>query len=60
MIYDTVRARPGDGGSSGSYTFRRTTQTITYWFRVAIPASGVIGYPYVPVASPPRSVYVVP
>jgi len=60
MIYDTVRARRGDGTFTWRYTFRRTTQPITYWFRVAIPASGVSGYPYVPVASPARSVYVVP
>jgi hypothetical protein len=60
MIYDTVRARRSDGHFAWQYTFRRTTEPITYWFRVAIPASGVGGYPYEPTASPPRPVHVVP
>jgi hypothetical protein len=60
MIYDTTRARRGDGRFFWQYTFRRTTEPITYWFRVAIPASGVSGYPYAPATSPPRGVHVVP
>jgi hypothetical protein len=60
MIYDTTRTRRGDGRYLWQYTFRRTTQPITYWFRVAIPSSGVAGYPYVPVASAARGVHVVP
>ncbi len=60
MVYDVVRARPGDGRFSYRYTFRRTTQSITYTFRVAIPSSGVSGYPYQPAASPARSVHVDP
>jgi hypothetical protein len=60
MIYDTTRARRGDGSFFWQYTFHRTTQPITYWFRVAIPASGVSGYPYAPTASPARGVRVVP
>jgi hypothetical protein len=60
MIYDTTRTRSADGSFVWQYTFRRTTRPITYWFRVAIPAVGVTGYPYLPVASPARSVYVVP
>jgi hypothetical protein len=60
MIYDTTRARPGDGRFSWQYTFRRTTQPITYWFRVAIPQGGLAAYPYLPAASAARSVYVVP
>ena len=60
MIYDVVRTRPGDGRFLYRYTFRRTTQSITYSFRVAIPASGVSGYPYQPAASPARSVHVDP
>ena len=60
MIYDVVRARPGDGRFSYRYTFRRTTQSITYTFRVAIPSSGVSGYPYQPTSSPARSVHVDP
>jgi hypothetical protein len=51
----------GDGGFFWQCTFDRTTQPITYWFRVAVPASRVSDYaPYVPVASPPRSVHVDP
>jgi hypothetical protein len=60
MIYDTVRAQRGSGRFFWQYTFRRTTQPITYWFRVAIPASGESGYPYAAAASPPRPVHVVP
>ena len=60
MIYDVVRTRPGDGRFLYRYTFRRTTQSITYSFRVAIPATGVSGYPYQPTASPARSVHVDP
>jgi len=60
MIYDVVRTRPGDGRFIYRYTFKRTTQSITYSFRVAIPASGVSGYPYQPTASPARSVHVDP
>ena len=60
MIYDVVRTRPRDGRFIYRYTFRRTTQSITYSFRVAIPASGVSGYPYQPTASPARSVHVDP
>src|ERR1019366_8199320 len=37
MVYDVVRARPGDGRFTYSYTFERTTESITYTFRVAIP-----------------------
>jgi hypothetical protein len=60
MIYTLIRASPRDGSFSYSYTFRRTTQSITYSFRMAIPATGVSGYPYQPAASPPRSVHVDP
>ena len=60
MIYTLIRAAPGDGSFSYSYTFRRTTQPITYTFRIAIPATGVSGYPFQPVASAPRSVHVDP
>jgi hypothetical protein len=60
MIYDVVRARPGDGRFTYSYTFERTTESITYTFRVAIPPGGVAGYPYQPSASPARSVHVDP
>jgi len=60
MIYDTVRARPGDGGFRYRYTFERTTQSITYTFRVAIPPTGVDGYPYIAAASPARWVHVDP
>jgi hypothetical protein len=60
MIYTLLHASAGDGSFSYSYTFRRTTQSITYTFRVAIPATGVSGYPYQSVASPPRSVHVNP
>jgi hypothetical protein len=60
MIYTLVQASPGDGRFLYRYTFRRTTQSITYTFRMAIPASGIPGYPYQPAASPPRSVHVDP
>jgi hypothetical protein len=60
MIYDVVRTRPADGRFTYRYTFRRTTQSITYTFRVAIPAAGVSGYPFQPAASPARSVHVDP
>jgi len=60
MIYTLVQARPGDGAFVYRYTFRRTTQSITYTFRMAIPASGVPNYPYQPTASPARSVHVNP
>ena len=60
MVYDTVWARPGDGRFSYRYTFERTTQPITYTFRVAVPPDGVSGYPYQAVASPARSVHVDP
>ena len=60
MIYDVVHTDPSSGRYSYSYTFRRTTQPITYSFRFALPASGVEGYPYAPSASPARSVHVDP
>jgi hypothetical protein len=60
MVYDTVRASPPGGRFEYRYTFRRTTQSITYTFRVAIPAGGVAGYPFAPAASPARSVHVDP
>ena len=60
MIYTVVQARPTDGRFVYRYTFRRTTQSITYTFRMAIPASGVTNYPYQPTASPARSVHVDP
>ncbi len=60
MIYTVVHARPGDGRFVYRYTFRRTTQSITYTFRMAIPASGVPNYPYQPTVSPARSVHVDP
>jgi hypothetical protein len=60
MIYDTVMAQPGDGRFTYRYTFRRTTESITYKFRVAIASDGVSGYPYQPAASPARSVHVDP
>ena len=60
MIYTLIHAAPADGSFSYSYTFRRTTQPITYTFRVAIPATGVSGYPFQPAVSAPRSVHVDP
>lgn len=59
-VYDTVLASPGSGRFSYRYTFHRTTQAITYTFRVAIPPAGVSGYPFLPAASPARSVRVTP
>ncbi|MGD0198867.1 MAG: hypothetical protein ABSC56_13295 [Solirubrobacteraceae bacterium] len=60
MIYTDVRAGSAGGRYSYRYTFERTTESITYTFRVAIPASGVSDYPYEPVASAPASVHVSP
>ena len=60
MIYDTVRADPRDGRFVYRYTFHRTTQSITYSFRVAIPPGGVAAYPFQPAASAMRSVHVDP
>ena len=60
MIYDVVRTRPRDGRFIYRYTFMRTTQSITYTFRVALPPTGVNGYPYQATASPARSVHVDP
>ena len=60
MIYTEILARPDSGRFRWRYTFERTTESITYTFRVAIPTTGVAGYPYEPVASLPRSVHVDP
>lgn len=60
MVYTDVLAAPASGRFRWSYTFERTTESITYTFRVAIPATGVAGYPYKPAASPARSVHVDP
>jgi hypothetical protein len=60
LIYTDVLAAPASGRFRWSYTFERTTESITYTFRVAIPAAGVAGYPYKPAASPARSVHVDP
>jgi hypothetical protein len=60
MIYTVVEASPRDGRFSYRYTFERTTESITYTFRVAVPSGGVPGYPYLPAASAPRSVHVNP
>jgi hypothetical protein len=60
MIYTEVLANPTTGAFRWRYTFERTTEAITYTFRVAIPSSGVAGYPYEPAASPARSVHVDP
>lgn len=60
MVYDTVLARAGDGRFTYDYTFHRTTQPITYTFRIAIPQGGVSDYPFLSSASPPRSVHVDP
>jgi hypothetical protein len=60
MIYTLLRASAGDGSFTYSYTFRRTTQSITYTFRVVIPATGISDYPYQSAPSPPRSVHVNP
>jgi hypothetical protein len=60
LVYTQVRADSRTGRFSWRYTFERTTESITYSFRVAIPASGVAGYPYAPAASAVRSVHVDP
>jgi hypothetical protein len=60
LTYTQVRAHSRGGRFSWRYTFERTTESITYNFRVAIPSSGVAGYPYAPTASPMRSVHVDP
>ena len=60
MIYTEVLADADTGRFRWTYTFERTTESITYTFRVAIPATGVSDYPYEPVASPSRSVHVDP
>lgn len=60
LIYTQVRANPRTGRFRWRYTFERTTESITYSFRVAIPSSGVAGYPYASTASPMRSVHVDP
>lgn len=39
------------GAFAYRYTFLRTTHTITYEFRVAMPNSGAAGYDYLPAAS---------
>jgi hypothetical protein len=56
--FDETVARARDGRFVYRYTFRRTTRPVTYTFRVALPPTGVSGYPYQPGASPPRSVRV--
>jgi len=60
MVYTLVRADPRTGRYAFRYTFRRTTEPITYTFRFAIPAAGVPGYPFAPAVSPARSVHVMP
>jgi hypothetical protein len=60
MMYVVVRASGADGRFVYRYTFRRTTQPITYTFRFVVPSTGVAGYPYRPGTSPARSVHVVP
>jgi hypothetical protein len=60
MVYTEILADSRSGAFRWRYTFKRTTESITYTFRVAIPATGVAGYPYAPVPSPPRSVHVDP
>jgi hypothetical protein len=60
MTYTIVRADPRSGHYLYRYTFRRTTQAITYTFRFVIPAAGVPGYPFAPGVSPARSVRVTP
>jgi hypothetical protein len=60
MIYTEVLANAATGRFHWRYTFERTTESITYSFRVAIPATGVAGYPYQPAVSPVRSVHVDP
>jgi hypothetical protein len=60
MVYDVVHTDPSSGNYFYRYTFTRTTQSITYTFRFALPASGVDGYPFAVSASPARSVHVDP
>ena len=60
MIYTEVLASATSGRFRWHYTFERTTESITYSFRVAIPATGVADYPYQPAVSPVRSVHVDP
>jgi hypothetical protein len=57
--FDQVRAKR-NGTFSYRYTFQRTTRATTYSFRVALPAGGVVGYPYSPSSSARRSVRVRP
>ena len=59
MTYTIVRTDSRSDSYVFRYTFRRTTQAITYTFRLVI-AGGVAGYPFQPAASPPRSVRVLP
>jgi hypothetical protein len=58
--FDQTRAGARDGRFVYRYTFRRTTIPIIYSFRVAIPGTGVRGYPYASTGSRPRSVRVDP
>jgi hypothetical protein len=60
MIYTEVVASAATGRFSWRYTFERTTESITYSFRVAIPTTGVADYPYQPAVSPVSSVHVDP
>jgi len=52
MIYTESSPTPPRVAFTWRYTFERTTESITYSFRVAIPATGVAGYPYQPAVSP--------
>lgn len=58
--FDQVTARARDGKFVYHYKFRRTTQSVIYTFRVAVPATGATGYPYQPAVSRARSVRVDP
>jgi hypothetical protein len=60
MNYTLVLTDARSGRYLYRYTFRRTTQSITYTFRFAVPAGGVPGYPFAPAVSPARSVSVAP
>ncbi|HEX2702089.1 MAG TPA: hypothetical protein VHM72_01495, partial [Solirubrobacteraceae bacterium] len=60
MIYTELLASAATGRFHWRYTFERTTESISYTFRVAIPATGVAGYPYQPTTSAPCSVHVDP
>ena len=60
MVYTEVLAAAASGRFHWRYTFERTTESITYSFRVAIPATGVADYPYQPAVSPVCSVHVDP